>query len=204
MGVAGGKGPLRRVAEDPRAADREDYLPKLLFDIVRFFMDTSDIGGRMSDGPYRSLPMSASWKRVAQCGETDAFEISDISAALIPALAADWRIDVQPPFLDQLITAVTQQESFLFQDGFVAQLEALRNIAGCGLGRRLLDLTLLALEGGERGIAALKLGAKDALYDQASRRARQMEEHYLTKGRQADCNRRSQEDRGRHHECPTR
>ena len=135
----------------------------------------------MSDGPYRSLPMSASWKRVAQCGETDAFEISDISAALVPALAADWRIDVQPPFLDQLIAVVTQQESFLFQDGFVAQLEALRNIAGCGLGRRLLDLTLLALEGGERGIAALKLGAKDALYDQASRRARQMEEHYLRK-----------------------
>ncbi len=133
----------------------------------------------MSDGPYRSLPMSASWKRVAQCGEIDAFEISDISAALVPALAGDWRTDVQPPFLDQLIAVVTQQESFLFQDGFVAQLEALRNIAGCGLGRRLLDLTLLALEGGERGIAALKLGAKDALYDQASRRARQMEEHYL-------------------------
>jgi len=133
----------------------------------------------MSDGPYRSLTMSASWKHVAQCGETDAFEISDISAALIPALANDWRIDVQPPFLDQLIAVVTQQESFLFPDAFATQLEALRIMAGCGLGRRLLDLTLLALENGERGITALKIGAKDALCDQASRRARQMEEHYL-------------------------
>jgi hypothetical protein len=133
----------------------------------------------MSDGPYRSLPMSASWKRVAQCGEKDAFEIGDISAALVPALAGDWRTDVQPSFLDQLIAVVTQQETLLFQETFAGQLEALRSVAGCGLGRRLLDLTLLALESGERGIAALKLGAKDALYDQASRRARQMEEHYL-------------------------
>jgi len=133
----------------------------------------------MSDGPYRSLPMSATWKHVARCGENHAFEAEQISAALVPALANDWKGDVQPWFLERLISIFGDQDTSLFKADFAPQLDSLRQAAGQGLGRAVLDCAAHALESGETGFDALKTATKNALTGRACCGARQVEEHYL-------------------------
>jgi hypothetical protein len=133
----------------------------------------------MSDGPYRSLPMSNTWKHVARCGENHVFEAEQISAALVPALASDWQEDVQPWFLDRLISIFGDQDTSLFKEEFAPQLDSLRQAAGQGLGRAVLDCAAHALDNGQSGFDALRTATTNALTGRACCGARQVEEHYL-------------------------
>jgi hypothetical protein len=50
-------------------------------DIVGKITHISDIGGAMSDGPHRSLPMRKAWKDLAKCAEQPTYLWSNLDAA---------------------------------------------------------------------------------------------------------------------------
>ena len=132
----------------------------------------------MSDGPHRCLPMSSAWKRVAERGDKRAFAAEEISRAIIPALEQDCRAEMQPGFIDRVYKAFRDHESSLFKGGLGQQLEALRDMAGVGIGRAVLDHSIMIAERGGTGRRGMEDALKTALKDQAAKRARQMEEIY--------------------------
>jgi hypothetical protein len=138
----------------------------------------SDIGVAMSDGPHRSLPMRRGWKRVAEWADNQAFESEQVCHAIIPALEEDWRGEVGEEFIGGLRRACVDQESLLFKRDALPALEALRDIAGSGIGRVALDYAIRAAATGSTGLDIAESAMKDALKDRAARCLRQVEEHY--------------------------
>ena len=116
----------------------------------------------MSDGPHRSLPMRAGWKRVAECGDNHAYAPEEIRNEIIPALEQDCRAEIAPQFVDALHKVFQEQEISLFKDQFGPQLEALRRKAGHGLGRVALEHAILMSAHGETGRDALVKAAANA------------------------------------------
>jgi hypothetical protein len=133
----------------------------------------------MSDGPYRSLPMPTAWKRVARCGDNCAFEADQVGAVLIPALADDWKGDVEPELIVFLVSAFSKQEEALFKDDLAPELDAFGYLASSGLARAVLDEAKYAVAMGKCGLAALGSVVENVLTNRAARGARQIEEHYL-------------------------
>ncbi len=132
----------------------------------------------MSDGPHRSLPMRLGWKHVAERGDKRAFTADEISHAIVPALAQDCRAEMQPGLIDRVYKAFRDHETSLFKDGISKQLDGLRDIAGSGIGRMVLDHAMLVAERGVTGRTGLEQALKNALADRAAKGARQVEEHY--------------------------
>jgi len=124
----------------------------------------------MSDGPHRSLPMPPGWKRVAERSANAAFSSDEISRAIIPALEQDCRAEMSSGFIDGVRT--------LFKDDVRPQLESLRGVAGCGIGRAFLDNVIQLSPSGAAEFNALAGAMTAALIDHAARGARQVEEHY--------------------------
>ena len=135
----------------------------------------------MSDGPHRSLPMRRGWKRVAECGDNYAFAPEEVSEAIIPALEQDCRAEMPSQFLDAAWSIFCDQESSLFNVQIGPQLDALRQTAGSGIGRVVLEHAILVAERGSTGINGLIEAMTNALTDRAARGARQVEEHYYRK-----------------------
>src|SRR5664280_1797154 len=133
----------------------------------------------MSDGPHRSLPMRRGWKRVAKRGDKSAFAIDEISAALIPALRQDCQDDLIPGFLDGLRAVCQDQEHSLFKDNIEPQIEALRHLAGSGIGHVVLDEAIRLCATGEQGLNIALKALDNALTDRATRGAKQVEECYF-------------------------
>lgn len=131
----------------------------------------------MSDGPHRSLPMRRGWKRVAECGDNYAFAPEEVSQALIPALEEDCRDEMTSEF----INAFHGLYNSLFRDQLESELESLREAAGSGIGRVVLDHAIQRAARGETGFDAPVKAIVDALTDRAARGARQVEEHYCRK-----------------------
>jgi hypothetical protein len=132
----------------------------------------------MSDGPHRSLPMRRGWKRVAEWADNQAFEPEQVCSAIIPALEGDWIGEVSEQFVRELRHACIEQDSQLFKRDARPVLESLRNSAGPGLGRRVLDYAIHAAATGSTGLNIAERGIKDALIDHAAKGARQVEECY--------------------------
>jgi hypothetical protein len=132
----------------------------------------------MSDGPHRSLPMSSGWKRVAERGDKHAFTAEEISRAIVPALEQDCRMEMQPGFIDRVYKAFRENESSLFKEGLAQQLEALRDMAGAGVGCSVLDFSIMVAERGGTGRRGMEDALKSALTDRAAKGARQVEEHF--------------------------
>ena len=136
----------------------------------------------MSDGPHRSLPMRPGWRRVAERGDNSAFAPDEISRAIIPALELDCRDELNPELLDGICAMFREQDRYLFEDDSKCKIEELRDKAGCGIGRTLLDNAIQLLAGdGVVEIGALVKALTAALADRAARCSRQVEEHYLRK-----------------------
>ena len=133
----------------------------------------------MSDGPHRSLAMRRGWKRVAERGDKSAFAADEISRAIIPALEQDCRKEMQPGFIDRVYKAFRDHESSLFKDGLSQQFDGLRGVAGSGIGRVVLDHSILVAERGGTGRRGMEDALKNALNDRAAKGARQVEEHYF-------------------------
>lgn len=135
----------------------------------------------MSDGPHRSLPMKRGWKRVAERADNRAFAPEEISTAIVPALAEDCRDEMSAEFIDSIRGMFEEQETLLFKDDLKAQVEALRDQAGCGIGRTLLDNLVQISASDAPGLLALINAMRAALTDRANRCSRQTEEHYCRK-----------------------
>lgn len=136
----------------------------------------------MSDGPYRSLPMSRGWKRLAEFAENMNFDRADTSAAASHALKATWGNEVPAAILKALREVFFEREPGLFADARVAKVEVLAtDTAGYGLGRLLAAHASRVLAEGLTGEAGLVEATKRALDSYMARATRQIEEHYCRK-----------------------
>src|SRR5208283_2272328 len=72
-------------------------------------------------------------------------------------------------------------ESLLFKDRMAPQLDGLRETAGQGMGRIVLEHAIEAAERGKTGNDGLEEAMTNALTDRAARGNRQVEEHYCRK-----------------------
>jgi hypothetical protein len=129
----------------------------------------------MSDGPHRSLPMRRGWKKVAECGANHAFAPEQVSQRIAPALEEDCRDELPPGFTD----ALQGRYGSLFRNQLETDLESLRDLAGHGIGRVILDHAIHLAANGDTGTDAPLKAVNRALMDRAQRCSRQVEEHYL-------------------------
>lgn len=133
----------------------------------------------MSDGPYRSLPMSRGWKRLAAFAENANFDRTDTCAAASHALATTWRNEVPAALIKGIKDVFLEQAPGLFADMRLAKIDAVvTNNAGYGLGRLLAAHASSVLAEGQTGEAGLAEATRRALDSYAARAARQIEEHY--------------------------
>ncbi|HQC97285.1 MAG TPA: hypothetical protein PK306_16405 [Aquabacterium sp.] len=136
----------------------------------------------MSDGPYRSLPMSRGWKRLAEYAENANFDSADTCAAASHALETTWRNEVPAVVVNGLRDVFLDREPGLFPDARLAKIDAVAvAAAGYGLGRQLAAHASSVLAEGLTGEAGLAEATKRALDAYAARAARQIEEHYCRK-----------------------
>ena len=143
----------------------------------------------MSDGPHRSLPMRRGWKRVAESADNQAFGTDEIRDAILPALEEDCRGEISPEFFGSLRRVCADQETLLFKTDVAPSLEALRNAAGAGLARAVLNYALQQAARGNSPEDIPESALKDALMDRAARGARQVEEHYCRESTNPRANR---------------
>jgi GNAT superfamily N-acetyltransferase len=136
----------------------------------------------MSDGPYRSLPMSRSWKRLAEFSENENFAFVDTCAAAVNALEKTWRSDVPATVIEGVRKVFLEKQSTLFSDQRVEEVEALApKAAGHGIGKLLLEHTICVMHEGGSGESGLVEATERALTAYGARTSRQIEEHYLRK-----------------------
>lgn len=132
----------------------------------------------MSDGPHRSLPMRPGWKRVAERGANIAFPLDEVRTAIASALERDCRYEMTTEFLEAVRAFCRHQEGSLFKDAVGSEIEALRSVAGFGMGRTFLDNVAPLSAQGIAGLDALVQALTYRLADRTARNARQIEEHY--------------------------
>jgi hypothetical protein len=136
----------------------------------------------MSDGPYKSLPMSRAWKRLAEFAQNPNFEPGDINEAARTALMRDWRANVPVALIAAVREIFCGSQSSLFAEQRVEQLRAVetqtRNQA---FARVFLDCAVNRMESGNMGETGFVHAAADALLARGARGARQVEEHYFRK-----------------------
>src|SRR5947207_4767348 len=134
----------------------------------------------MCDGPHKSLPMRAGWKKFAERADKAAFEPEQVAGAAIPALEDDWDEDVARNLgaLREIVGDARQLT--LFGGANTAALEALKRLnPGNSLWRTVVDGVAQAIADGQTGEEALLRGTTAALLDRGARAIRQVEEHYL-------------------------
>lgn len=136
----------------------------------------------MSDGPYRSLPMSRGWKRLAEFSENVNFDHADACAAATRALQSTWRSEVPIAVVREIRTVFLEDQPGLFSDEQIDRMDTLIvSSAGYGIGRLLADHAARVLREGLSGMAGLAEATKRTLHAYAARAARQIEEHYCRK-----------------------
>ena len=142
----------------------------------------------MSDGPYRALPMSRAWKRLAAAIENQNFEPLALRARLRSALLDDWHDD-GGAVAGALRKTFRSREGMLFPNADTSDIEALRRVAApCGVVSLLLDCAAQALAAGKTGEGALIEATKTAFALRCSQGFLQVEEHYLRNAPRAATN----------------
>jgi hypothetical protein len=134
----------------------------------------------MSDGPHRSLPLRAAWKRVCEIADGAAHSLEEVVERIAPALAADIRGEVDHSLIARLrrILVPDPSQPALFDD-VREQVASLRSRAASTLEADLIDAVNDALRNGHAGLGALKAGAEAALEDRAHATINSVVEHYL-------------------------
>ncbi|MCB2020392.1 MAG: hypothetical protein KDG44_06290, partial [Burkholderiaceae bacterium] len=136
----------------------------------------------MSDGPYRSLPMSRDWKRLAEFSENENFGRADTCAAATRALESTWRNEVPVMVVKGIRGVFLEPKPSLFADAQITSMQALlEESAGYGFGRLFTDHAVAVLNEGMCGEAGLAEATRRALDAYSARAARQIEEHYCRK-----------------------
>lgn len=132
----------------------------------------------MSDGPYRALPMSPPWKRLAAAVENENFETPTLRARLREAVLDEFRED-SDAVVGALREIFRSREGVLFPDTSTDDIQALRRAAApCGAVGIVLDCASEALSLGKSGEAALIEAVKTAIALRCSQGFLQVEEHY--------------------------
>jgi hypothetical protein len=122
--------------------------------------------------------MRRGWKRVAEYGDNRAFTLDEVSTSIVSALEKDGRDELSGKFMEGLRDLCREHEASLFKDQMGPQLEGLRDVAGPGMGRMVLEHAIQLSENGESGLVIAEMAVTNALIDRAARGARQVEEHY--------------------------
>jgi hypothetical protein len=125
--------------------------------------------------------MPPCWRRVAERCANVAFSTEEITKALIPALHRECQSELSPEFIDGIRGVFEDEGSSLFKDDPRPRLEALREIAGCGIGLTLLDNVIELSPSAAAQLDDFAGAMAAALEDRAARSARQIEEHYYRK-----------------------
>jgi hypothetical protein len=121
--------------------------------------------------------MRRRWKLVAERADKRSYTVAEINEALVPALEQDCRDELSPEFIAGLRRVA--EEPSLFRDDAATRLEALRPLAGSGLGRAVLDNVAPLAAAEIEGWSLLRESLKAAVQDRAHCGIRQVEEHYL-------------------------
>ena len=133
----------------------------------------------MSDGPYRTLPMSKRWQTLAKCADLAGFSAENVQEAVCPALVADWRAGVPDGLVRQLLAVLDGETTgTLFPEQRVQDLATLRGKAPSPMAALLIDCAVQALADGFDGDAALRAATEATLRERALAGVRQVEEHY--------------------------
>ena len=133
----------------------------------------------MSDGPHRSLPMRAGWKRAAEWASRPVYSGAEVTEAICRAVEQDWRAEIPDACVRKLSEVLGDRQLSLLNDSRAAQFAAIRrSLKGSGsLGGVLLDCAEEAAASGKFGDDALRKAVENALSDRMLRSARQVEEH---------------------------
>lgn len=135
----------------------------------------------MSDGPHKSLPMRADWRKLAERADRPSFSPEEVAEAVGPALEGDWSEEG----CDSLVTALSellslgQQGALPLGDAHTALEGARRQLVdGSPLRRLVIDHIQLALTVEQNPGDALRAGVENALRERGARGRFQVEEHF--------------------------
>lgn len=132
----------------------------------------------MSDGPYRSLPMSPRWKLAAKCAYVQAFSTREIADALHAAAERDCRAELSPGFLGKVSSLIIgPDDPGLFRDLPIADLRAMHAQASSPMEASFLRNAVDALNDGCAPADALQQAAEGTVSDRLLAGFRQVEEH---------------------------
>ena len=132
----------------------------------------------MSDGPYRSLPMSPRWRLAAKCAYVQAFSRREIADALHAAADRDCRAELSPGFLKRVSSLIMgPDDPGLFRDLPIADLRAMHAQASSPMEASFLRNAIDALHDGCAPADALQQAAEGTVSDRLLAGFRQVEEH---------------------------
>lgn len=134
----------------------------------------------MSDGPHRSLPLRAAWKRVCEVAGNTAHGVEEVAERLVPAIRADIVHEIGETFVAQIRKVLTPDlaQPGLFDDAS-ERLAALRR-GPCSIFQSdLLDSVDDAMRDGHSGLTALEAGALTAIEIRVRATINSVVEHYL-------------------------
>ena len=136
----------------------------------------------MSDGPYRSLPMSPGWKKLALYVDKPAFPLEEVGDAMSAALVTDWKRELPGPLLENVLRIACDRQGSLLHEQRIEQLQALQpDISGLPFASVFLNCVIRGVDLGRCDHSIVIGAARDALSDRVSRCMRQIEEHCLRK-----------------------
>lgn len=133
----------------------------------------------MSDGPYKTLRLSAPWKRLAKLAENATHSSAEVVEVLRPALLHDWGT-IHPGFTEEIRAALGDSErGGLLPIVAISEVQRLRSAAANPMEALLAEQACDIARDGQAGRPAFEAVVKASLEERAFRRAWQIEEHYL-------------------------
>lgn len=133
----------------------------------------------MSDGPYKSLPMSKSWKDVAQRAHKASFLDEEREQSMCVALRKDVLRNVGKDYINAIGNILVDQQGNLFGDQAATEIDNITSQYSQSPLRDTMSANIqAALHSGESGEDALVEGVNLTLQDYGRGCNRQIEEHY--------------------------
>ena len=126
----------------------------------------------MSDGPHKSLPMSRSWKRVAERASLPAYSASDVEDAVSAALISDF---AGAPVDEVREAFIGDMQASLFSGSRVEALQAFRQSAPDPVMGPLIDGAVAAARAGSSSEQEFQRLVCEAVSERFQRRVRQIE-----------------------------
>lgn len=134
----------------------------------------------MSDGPYKSLPMSKSWKDVAERAHKASFSDEEREQSMCVALRKDVLRNVGKDYINAIGNIlVDQQQGNLLTDQAATEIDNISSQYSQSPLRDIMSANIqAALHSGKSGEQALVEGVNFTLQDYGRGCNRQVEEHY--------------------------